>query len=447
MKKIFAVILCVVMLLGSFPLVGCTNRATQLKVYNVGEYMDDSVIDGFADWYYEETGEKVEVMYKTYSTNEDMYTEIYKKNADYDVVLGSDYILTRMIKNKLVKPINRELIYGEAGESGVIDSDILGFVNEYENYDGRDDYADTVRYSVPYMWGTFGIMYRYDKTETNRELFDWKDISWDVLFDKPGVYEERRYMKNSVRDAYASAAIMAHRETLSELSNGFTDYNDTYYAYLKTIINDTSSKNMSTVKSTLKNQKQYVLKYESDFGKDDMIKPNPEGYYGLFWSCDAGYAMTGDDDIPGCTDLYYGVPKEGSNVWVDSFVIPKYCENEKAAQYFLKYLCEYDQAYLNRDYAGCSSPVTEVAQDTEEIMRTAWDIVCGIDREVSDDIAEDVEYYVDFFSDAKTDDFGEMFIEMLFPTKEVLSRCAVMKDSDKNACIEMAKMWISVKAS
>jgi hypothetical protein len=88
-----------------------------------------------------------------------------------------------------------------------------------------------------------------------------------------------------------------------------------------------------------------------------------------------------------------------------------------------------------------------VAEDTEEIMRTAWDIVCGIEREVSEDIAEDVEYYVEFFSDAKTDDFGEMFIEMLFPTKEVLSRCAVMKDSDKNACIEMAKMWIRVKAS
>ena len=447
MRKILSIVLCVLMLVCTMPLVGCTERSAQLKIYNVGEYMDDSVIDGFADWYYAQTGEHVEVMYKTYSTNEDMYTEIYKKEADYDVVLGSDYILTRMIKNKLVKPIDTQLIYGEDGESGVVDPAILQFVNEYENASNKEDYDASVRYSVPYMWGTFGIMYRYDKTESQRELFDWENLSWDVLFAQPNVFEERRYMKNSVRDAYASAAIMAHRETLGELSNGFTDYNDVYYSYLKTVINDTSSKNMSLVKSTLKNQKQYVLKYESDFGKDDMIKPNPEGYYGLFWSCDAGYAMTGDDDILGCTDLYYGVPKEGSNVWVDSFVIPKYCENEKAAQYFLKYLCEYDQAYVNRDYAGCSSPIMEVAEDTEEIMRIAWDIVCDVEREVPDDVAEDVEYYVEFFGSAKTDDFGEMFIDMLFPSEEVLSRCAVMKDSDKNACIEMAKMWISVKAS
>jgi spermidine/putrescine transport system substrate-binding protein len=146
------------------------------------------------------------------------------------------------------------------------------------------------------------------------------------------------------------------------------------------------------------------------------------------------------------TDLYYGVPKEGSNVWVDGFVIPKYAGNKEAAQYFLKYLCSYDVAYINRDYAGCSSPIQSVSDDTESVMRTAWEYVKnGTEYDTESEEAEDIEYYVEFFTDTD-DDFGDMYIDMLFPSDEVLSRCAVMKDSSAKACVEMAKMWISVKA-
>jgi spermidine/putrescine-binding protein len=274
-----------------------------------------------------------------------------------------------------------------------------------------------------------------------------------------GGVKNKGYMKNSIRDAYASSAIMSNKEELSSLSNGFTDYNETYQAKLKEIINDTSSTNMDKVEKTLRKQKDYLFAYESDDGKVEMLKSKPDGWYGLFWSCDAGYAMEGyeellegsaenvEDSVKYATSLFYGVPVEGSNVWVDSFVIPKYTKNEKGAQYFLKYLCEYDNAYLNRDYAGCSSPVKAVAEDIEEVMRTALKLVKGEEVEVSEDIAEDVEYYQEFFSTSNFSDFGDMFIEMLFPTEEILSRCAVMKDSDKDACIEMAKMWIRVKAS
>ncbi len=435
MKKIISFVLCIALLFASFTFTGCVNRGELLKVYNVGEYMDESVIAGFSAWYKEKTGKTVKVEYKTYSTNEDMYTEIYKKHADYDVVCGSDYIISRMIKNGLLTPIDRELIYGEDGEESFISPRILQYVNDYENYNTDPDYMAEVRYSIPYMWGTFGIMYRKDMAT---EL-DWQNLTWDMLF-KSGSYNGKRYMKNSVRDAFASASIVANAKTLSELSNGFTDYNEDYYEYLSYIINDTSSKNMSTVKSTLKEQKKYLFAYESDDGKDDMITDSPSAYMGLFWSCDAGYAM--DDS----TDLYYGVPKEGSNVWVDGFVIPKYAGNSKCAQYFLKYLCEYDVAYLNRDYAGCSSPIKDVSDDTESIMRTAWEFVKnGTEYDTESEEAEDIEYYVEFF-DGTDEDFGDMYIDMLFPPDEVLSRCAVMKDSSAKACVEMAKMWISVKA-
>ena len=442
MKKILIVFLVMVMTLTSFSFVGCGKREGVLKVYNVGEYMDESVIDGFADWYANETGETITVQYKTYSTNEDMYTEIYKKNADYDVVVGSDYIISRMLRNDLLLPIDRDLVYGGKAEKEVVSPRIYEFVNDYENWDSREDYTDEVRYSVPYMWGTFGIMYRNDLVvdSEGNNAFDWKNLSWDTLF-KEGEFEGVRYMKNSIRDAYASASIVANVDALSLASNGFTDYGEQYQALLNSIINDTSKANMERVETTLKEQKKYLFAYESDDGKDDMITTSPSGWYGLFWSCDAGYAM--EDS----TDLYYGVPKEGANVWVDSFVIPKYAKNPEVSQYFLKYLCEYDQAYLNRDYAGCSSPIEEVAVDTKIIMQTAWDEVKGLSPEYDEEIAEDVAYYVDFFSGATGEDFGDMFIDMLFPSDEVLARCAVMKDSDKDACIEMAKMWIRTKAS
>ncbi|MBQ7224735.1 MAG: extracellular solute-binding protein [Clostridia bacterium] len=443
MKRFLLILLSVILCVSSCTLfTGCADRSKILKVYNLGEYMDESVLEGFEDWYYEETGESVTLQYKTYITNEDMYTEIYKKHADYDVVCSSDYILSRMLRNDLLLPIDREIVYGEEGESGVMEENIIRSVNDYENWNSRPDYTDEVRYSVPYMWGTFGIMYRRDLVvdEQGEPLFDWKNLTWDCLF-KSGVYENRRYMKNSIRDAFSSASIVANTQALSDASNGFTDYNDQYKALLQSVLNDTSSENMRRVEDTLKHQKQYLFAYESDDGKDDMITSEPSGYYGLFWSCDAGYAM--EDS----TDLYYGVPVEGANVWVDSFVIPKFTQNEKAAQYFLKYLCQYDQAYLNRDYAGCSSPHIEVANDTKEIMQTAWDVVCGLEPEYDEEIAEDVEYYVEFFEGAEGKDFGEMFIDMLFPSQSVLDRCAVMKDSDKDASIEMAKMWIRIKAS
>ena len=435
MRKIISIFLSIILAFSLFSFTACADRSEILKVYNVGEYMDDDVIAGFSEWYREETGKNVVVEYKTYSTNEDMYTEIYKKHADYDVVCGSDYIISRMIKNDLLSPIDRDLIYGEEGEEEIISSRILDFVNDYENYNSLSSYTAENRYSIPYMWGTFGIMYRQDKATT----LSWENLSWSSLFAS-GDYTGRRYMKNSVRDAYASASIVAKTSSLSLLSNGFTDYNEDYYALLSSVINDTSEENMNAVEEVLKEQKKYLFAYESDDGKDDMISENPSAYMGLFWSCDAGYAM---DE---CTDLYYGVPKEGANVWVDGFVIPKYAGNSECAQYFLKYLCSYDVAYVNRDYAGCSSPIKAVAEDTESIMRTAWDYVkYDIEYDTESEEVEDIEYYVDFFTDTN-DDFGDMYIQMLFPTDEILSRCAVMKDSSARASVDMAKMWISVKA-
>lgn len=432
MKKFLVCILSICIIASAIPFAACSNRAEILKVYNAGEYMDDDVIKDFSAWYKNETGKNIKVEYKTYSTNEDMYTEVYARHADYDVVLGSDYIISRMIKNDLLLPIDTDLVYGGLKEDEVISQKIFGFVNDYENYTGDENYTAETRYSMPYMWGTFGIMFRKDLTD-----FDWQDMTWDSLF-KEGNYSGKRYMKNSIRDAYAAASIVGNADALKSASADYTAYGAEYASLLKKVINDTSAANMTLVENTLKTQKKYLFAYESDDGKDDMVQQNPQAYYGLFWSCDAGYAM---ED---CTDLYYGVPKEGSNVWVDSFVLPKYGKNSEAGQYFLKYLCQYDQAYLNRNYAGCSSPIEEVFNNTKEIIETAWAVVKGEITEY-DESDEDIAYYIEFFTDTE-DDFGDMFISMLFPSDEILSRCAVMIDTTEEASRAMTQMWTRVKA-
>lgn len=444
MKKFISLILCLVLSLCPLALTGCGNRAEILKIYNAGEYMDEGVLADFADWYFDQTGKRVTVQYKTYSTPEDVYTEVYKKKADYDLVCVSDYIISRLIRSNLLLPLDRDFIYDGVSEDTFLQPRILGYVNDYENYDTNPSYDPAqARYSVPYMWGTLGIMFRSDLVVDGQgeSLLDWQNLTWDSLF-KAGPYENYRYMKNSIRDAYASAAVVANTAELSALSNGFTDYNSDYQALLKTVINDTSAVNMNKVEQTLEHQKQFLFAYESDDGKDDMITSAPSGYYGLFWSCDAGYAM---ED---CAELYYGVPLEGSNVWVDSFAMPAYSANREAAQYFLKYICLHENAFINRDYAGCSSPIQSVTDESREVIQTAWDVVRGlVDIEtVDEELYDYVEYYADIMYSASGEDFGDMYIDLLFPTDEVLARCAVMKDSPKQACIDMAKMWIRVKS-
>ena len=143
MKKISVLLAVILIIISSVGLAGCGDRERILKVYAPGEYIDEDVLSGFEDWYYEETGKSVTLQYKTFSTNEDAYTEIYRKHADYDLVCFSDYIVSRLRKNDLLLPVDTEFIYGDDGEAGTVMGSILEAMNSYEIGDG------SVRYSAP----------------------------------------------------------------------------------------------------------------------------------------------------------------------------------------------------------------------------------------------------------------------------------------------------------
>lgn len=386
---------------------GCGGaREELLRVYVPGEYMDPDVYEEFADWYSELTGKNITVKETTFDTNESMLLKIEKSKKDYDLVCPSDYMIQHMINNGLVKKINKDIVNIEAiGENGkpLISQTYIDITREFD-FD--------LTYTVPFMYGTFGIMYDYEKTGEHIDSWEYMFFEDDAVKGKS--FGKKLTQKESVREMYVSACIYAQREKLSELSGGFKEYNQEFKSYLQGIFEDTETATIKSAKKLLSRQKKYVLKYEVDDGKFGIAAGTLSAVAGLYWSCDSGYVMADYEDdngnvISGNKNLWYSIPKEGSNVYIDGFVIPKYAGNETAANLFLKYLCLKDVAIQNSVYIGAISPVSEAYDELYE--------------EYSDD---------DEFFEGTEAGWKEMYLDMLFPSESTLMRCGVMKDFEKN---------------
>ena len=276
---------------------GCGNKQESLNVYNWGDYIDESVNTQFT----KETG--IKVNYKTFATNEDMYVDIEAGGSVYDVAFPSDYMIEKMIKNDLVEKMDM--------------ANMPNHINVDERFRGMQ-YDPTNEYSVPYMWGTVGIIYNI---KTVKEPVE----SWDVLWDPQ--YEKQILMMDSQRDSIMVA--------LKKL--GYD-------------MNTRDEGELEKAKQELINQKPLVLAYVGDEGKDKII--NEEAAMMVAWSGDAVYMMRENED------LRYAIPKEGSNYWVDGMVIPKGAKNKAAAEKYIDFLCREDISAMNAEYIGYSTPIT-----------------------------------------------------------------------------------------
>ncbi|MBR5301950.1 MAG: spermidine/putrescine ABC transporter substrate-binding protein, partial [Clostridia bacterium] len=237
-----------------------------ISVYNWGDYIDADVIDIFEA----ETG--IKVIYETFETNEDMYAKIAMGGSSYDVIVPSDYMIERMIREELLQPVN------------------WNNVPNVKNIDPRfthESYDPDFQYSVPYTWGTMGLLYN---TETVLETPD----SWDILLDPE--YKMDMFMLNAPRDTTAIALVMSGHD-----------------------LNSTDVADLADAKKLLIDQKPLVLAYVVDEVKDKMIAG--EASVALVWSGDATFCMSESDA------LSYVVPKEGSNIFYDSLCIPRNARN------------------------------------------------------------------------------------------------------------------------
>lgn len=487
----------------TFSLTGCGDRTQVLKVYNWGEYIADGsdgsadVIADFEKWYEELTGEPIRVEYSLFDTNETMYTQISNKHADYDVVCPSDYTVQKMMTNGLLLPVNDadfESVWADAfahedPETYGLDADAEitlknimnpGLTDLLTVYDAGWDKEDGLVYSVPYVWGTFGLLYDDAKiAELGGCAADM--ASWEALFgDK---YAGHIYMKNSVRDAYASANIYNMSAELGELSDGFTDYGEAYRDLLAQCMNHPNDDTIASAEATLKKQKKNLFAYESDEGKEDLMNGKSAAALGFVWSCDAGYVIGQEEN----TDLWYSVPVEGTNVWVDNWCIPKYAGNKKAAQYFIAYCCTYDVAYENMYWVGAGTAVAQAALDIADEIRTprelfaadyhdenaaadeadayaAWDALVADARDdasptaaASYDALSEYVYFLDKYlaADDCTDEadcacdwhaYAEMYAQCLLPSEEHVARAAIMTDfAEQNT--DIVRMFTRVKAA
>lgn len=407
MKKTLSVLTALAVAATPLALAACSPRDEVLKIYNWGDYIDDSLIAEFEGWYEEQTGRPISVRYDTFDTNETMLMRIKTQKADYDLVCPSDYIAERMINDGLALKVNKDIF----DMSGDIFYD--GLADMIKPFDSNNDYF------VPYVWGTFGIMYDTDKIEPQSEKLEYWSSMWSGEWEKLSG-KKRVLMKDSVRDAYSLAMIYGNREKLSALSSGFTDYNEEYRKELVSYFSTISDASVKSAMNTLIEQKPVLYKYEVDDGKNDMLAGTTDAWLGLFWSCDAELIMLED----GGDHFYYTVPKEGSNVWVDGWLIPKYAGNPDAASYFLKFINTHEYARINYDYLGSSIAVKSVMDEAKQ------------------ELEEDDEYF-----EGTYDGYKQMYIEMVFPSEETLSRCAVMRDFGEKWSTELDSMWIDVKTS
>ena len=374
---------------------GCAEeRNNILKVYNWADYIDEELIGEFEQWYEEQTGEKVEIIYQTFDINETMLSKIELGHEDYDVVCPSDYIIERMLKNDLLLPIDRD--FGDT--PNYIDNVAPYITEKFSEVEGHG--KDANDYAVGYMWGTVGLIYN------PKYIVDEESSSWNVL--RNPAYKGKVLMKDAFRDVYTALLVALNKDAID---NGNKD--------LKTLPFDTSEESIALVENYLTSFKDNIGGWEADFGKEQMTKEL--AWINLSWSGDAQWAI--DEAAEVGMDLRYSIPDEGSVVWFDGWVIPKYAKNIKAARYFINFMCMPENAVRNMDMTGYVSVI-----GGDHVLEAMWD------EEEYD--ALDASY---FFGD----EADSVFVNpIMYPDKETILRCGMMHDSDTEALL---KMWSRVK--
>ncbi len=338
MRKLFVLIL-----LSAVLITGCGGGSSEnvVNVYNWGEYMDKSILDDFE----KETG--IKVKYDTFVTNEDLYVKLKKGGDAYDVIIPSDYMIERMIKEDLLLPLDKSKI------------------NTIKNIDPslmNMSYDPESKYSIPYLWGTLGIV--YNKSEV-KETVD----SWDILWNEN--YKNEIVMLESSRDSIGIA--------LLKLGYSLNTKNET---------------ELEEAKQLLIEQKPLVMAYQVDQTKDLIV--GGEAELAVMYSGDAYDAVRQNEDLD------YAVPKEGSNLWFDSMVIPANAKNVENAHKFIEYMGKPEVAAKLADYVGYSTPNLPARDLLEDEMKNSPIVFPELDKmklEVFNDPGETIVLYDKIWTD------------------------------------------------
>jgi len=303
-KKWFLIAAVLIMVL--IAATGCSSEEKQtLNVLNYDIYIDKSLLKEF------EEANNITIKYDTYSTPEEMYIKVKSGASKYDLIISSEYMIERMINENLVNKLNFDNIpnYKYIGE-------------DFKNH----VYDPTNEYSVPYFWGTLGILY-------NKTTVDASSVSWAMLWDE--THAQRIIMMDSQRDSFAAALKLL----------GYS-------------LNTVDENELDEAKALLIEQRPLVMAYLTDGSPDIMI--NEEADIALVWSGEAVSAMTENENLD------FVIPKEGSNIWIDAMIIPSTTEKQELAEKLIDFLCSTDATLRNIDEVWYSTVHTEAIKQVDE---------------------------------------------------------------------------------
>lgn len=351
-KRTVSLVIVTALLVGSCAVFVTTSSGTKssrtLTVLNYGKYFDETALKQFE----EETG--IEVKYEEYEDPEEMYTKYKAGSIDYDVICTSDYIIEKLIAEDEVCEIDYDALDNYSNVNPEIIEMSSAFDPEH-------------KFTVPYFYGTLGILY-------NTKLVKPEDVSsWDCLWN--GQFAGNMIMINSVRDAFTPALV----------TSGYS-------------INDTDQKHLTEALELLKAQSNDVTAYYVDETCDEMAAENAA--IALCYSGEAAAAMDINENLD------YIVPNEGSNLWIDSWFIPKTCVNSEEALEFLNFLCREDIGEANFEYVYYASPLIPVVEAQDEDIKGT---------------------------------------EAINPSDEVINRCEVYRILDDDATALYNRLWQELK--
>lgn len=374
------------------------DRQQILKVYNWDEYIGVGVVEKFEKWYKEVTGNTIKVEYVTYDYPEDCFNQMLEGEIDADVFCPPEYLVERMMKNKFLNPIDTSFIEKGIpnwmnGTSPFIDG-LLQLIAETQGITAK-------HYTVGYLWGNTGVL-------INTKHVKPEDVySWGFLLDSK--YRGRVIMKDSFSDLYN---ILINYAFFKEIEAGITNRN-----LLATYL---TNRNIAIVEDLLERARPQMKSFDVD--DDKRLMADGSNWMSVTWNGDAKWAI---DEAKNDVNLQYIVPKEGSDCWMDCWVIPACSKNIEAASYWINFVCRPDIALLCMDETGYSSAIA-----TPDILKTI----------TNDSIKETIDLSYFFGPEATAVHVDSV----MYPDKSTIDRCSFLRDSgDRQEVIR--EIWEKIK--
>lgn len=438
---------------------------------------------------YSDDGLKFDYIYDTFDTPETCYNELMTGKSNYDVINVSDYMVQKMMSHNLIQPIfdvkeDTNEAYDNIssyiskylwGEEDSIFNNIYAKKLDYEDDEDPYDYDKCLAdYSVPYMWGTVGIMYNYSFFDVEPEEVDKEFSTWEVLYND---FAKKSFsIKDSVRDVYAVSILHSSKDQIDELEKKYIDAKepdyDAFNQELTKIFNSCDDETIARVKEDMLRLKDNAFGFEVDSGKTDMVSGEKIGA-NLAWSGDAAWAIY-EAEVENDVQIAFEVPEEGSNIWFDAWCIPTVANHPEYALDFIEFMSEPTQAIANMDYVGYTSATA--GDDVLDYVYDNYDVRAA-EEDYPDELFE--EYDLSYFFEDSLEEYdiedavlhawtpdteatfeervgGEMveisyavqarMLKAQFPKAEQLPRLCVMDDYGKNN-EKVLDMWQSVRTN